>query len=96
MAAAAGGRPQDAAPAAAHAQQQPGAGGVAPLPAGAGPGAGEAAPGGRLRRTISWSDEGNRAPLAQVVEYQPSEGRSTHSEDEWGSHASGTCLCCIQ
>lgn len=50
----------------------------------------------RLRRTVSWSDMENRAPLAQVVEYEPSEGRSVHSEDDWGSHPSGGCLCTIQ
>lgn len=93
--AAAGGQPQGAA-VAAHAQQPGADSGFAPLPADAAAGLSEAMASGRLRRTISWSDEGNRAPLAQVVEYQPSEGRSTHSEDDWGPHASGTCLCCVQ
>lgn len=50
----------------------------------------------RLRRTVSWSDMENRAPLAQVVEYEPSEGRSAHSEDDWSSHPSGGCVCSIQ
>jgi len=50
----------------------------------------------RLRRTVSWSDMENRAPLAQVVEYEPSEPRSVHSEDDWHSHPSGGCICTIQ
>lgn len=49
----------------------------------------------RLRRTVSWTDVENRAPLTQVVEYTPSEGHSTRSEDEWAGH-SGSCSCCIQ
>jgi hypothetical protein len=50
----------------------------------------------RLRRTVSWSDMENRAPLAQVVEYEPSESRSVHSEDDWTAHPSGGCICTIQ
>lgn len=57
---------------------------------GAGPG--DAA---RPKRTVSWSDFQSAAPLAQVVEYEPSEGRSARSDDDWGGHSSG-CMCCIQ
>lgn len=90
--------------AAAHHPQQPPSG--EPRPPGVlrtGSGLASGAPGSgalgeqpaRLRRTVSWSDVENRAPLAQVVEYEPSENHSTHSEDEWASHSSG-CICCIQ
>lgn len=86
--------------AAAHAHQQP-----AGQPAGQAGQVGQASgvlrtsSGGvepRLRRTVSWSDMENRAPLAQVVEYEPSEPRSVHSEDDWHSHPSGGCICTIQ
>lgn len=49
----------------------------------------------RPKRTVSWSDFESAAPLAQVVEYEPSEGRSARSDDDWGGHSSG-CVCCIQ
>lgn len=49
---------------------------------------------GRMRRTVSWSDMDNRAPLTQVVEYEPSEVHSVHSDD-WSTSSSG-CICCIQ
>jgi hypothetical protein len=48
----------------------------------------------QLRRNVSWSDFDNQAPLAQVVEYEPSEHPSQRSEDDWGSQREG-CLCCI-
>ena len=55
---------------------------------------------GRMPRTVSWSDLAgpNGAPLAEVVEYEPSERPSIVSEEEWGhdSSTSSPCPCCIQ
>ncbi|EFN59024.1 expressed protein [Chlorella variabilis] len=50
----------------------------------------------RMRRNISWPDFENQAPLAQVVEYEPSDRHSARSEDDWGSPRSSGCMCCIQ
>jgi hypothetical protein len=49
----------------------------------------------RLRRNVSWTDLEHQAPLAQVVEYEPSDRHSSRSDDDWDSPPSG-CLCCLQ